>query len=118
MSMTIGEYTVKSPYYSEGWRRGRRVVGGDWLFLNVSRGKHYMGAHWAPTFTWRVWDDEYDTLMAALLVAEQGAVTVADDLGNTGTFMLETKANNPDDRWIGGEVHEVRADFIEVKGVG
>jgi hypothetical protein len=115
MSMTIGEYTVKSPMYADGWQRQRRRIGGDWLFLDARRGRHHMGAHWAPRFVWRVWGDDYTTLMAALADAEAGAVELTDHLGNTGEFML---AADPTDRLVGNTVHEVAADFIEVKGVG
>jgi hypothetical protein len=110
--MQIGDNTVKSPFYTDGWERERRRVGGDWLFLDASRGRHHMGAHWAPRFVWRVWGDDYTTLMAALADAEAAAVTLTDHLGNTGDFML---AANPSDRLIGNSVHEVTAAFVGVE---
>ena len=109
MSMTIGDNTVKSPYYGEGWERERRRIGGDWLFLDASRGRHHMGAHWAPRFVWRVTGDEYTTLMGALQAVEALPFVLTDHLGNTGEFLM---SGNPADRLIGTTVHEVSAQFI------
>ena len=111
MSMGIGDYAVKSPFYGEGWQRERRRVGGDWLFLDASRGRHHMGAHWAPRFVWRVRDDEYVQLMAALTAVEGTTFNLIDHLGNAGTMMM---IGNPTDRLIGTVLHEVGAQFIEV----
>lgn len=111
MSMTIGDNTVKSPFYGEGWERERRRIGGDWLFLDASRGRHHMGAHWAPRFVWRVVEDEYDTLMTALLAVEGVIFTLTDHLGNIGDVMM---VGSPTDRLIGTVLHEVSAQFIEV----
>lgn len=111
MSMTIGDNTVKSPYYGEGWERERRRIGGDWLFLDASRGRHHMGAHWAPRFVWRVWGDDYTTLMGALLAVEGTTFTLTDHLGNEAEVMM---VGNPTDRLIGTAVHEVTAEFVGV----
>lgn len=113
MSMTIGDNTVKSPFYGEGWERERRRVGGDWLFLDGSRGRHHITAHWAPRFVWRVTGDEYDDLMEALLAVEGTTFTLTDHLGNTGGVMM---VGNPTDRLIGTTVHEVTAEFVGVTG--
>lgn len=111
MSMGIGEHTIKSPFYGEGWERERRRIGGDWLFLDASRGRHHMGAHWAPRYVWRVVGEEYTALMAALLDVEGTTFGLIDHLGNSGTMML---VGNPTDRLIGTRLHEVSAQFIEV----
>ncbi len=113
MSMTIGDNTVKSPFYGEGWERERRRVGGDWLFLDASRGRHHMGAHWAPRFVWRVVGDEYTALMTALLAVEGTTFTLTDHLGNAADVMM---VGVPTDRLIGTALHEVSAQFVGVTG--
>lgn len=112
MSMTIGTATtLRNPAYSDGWQRTRRRIGGDWLFLDGSRGRHHVGAAWAPRFTWRVAGTDYSSLITALVAADGTAVTVSDDFGTSGTFML---AGDVQDVLIAEQVHEITAEFVAV----
>lgn len=112
MSMTIGTTSgLRNPAYSDGWERTRRRIGGDWLFLDGTRGRHHVGAAWAPRFTWRVTGSNYTNLIAALTAADGAAVTVSDDFGTSGTFLL---ASDVRDTLIAEGVHEVTAEFVSV----
>lgn len=112
MSMMIGAHVVASPFYGEeGWERVHQRTGGDWQYLDGSRGRHHVTAQWRWSVVWRVYGEEYAELMVALESMAGGYAIVTDHLGHSEECMLDGDVR---DRLIGTNVHEVSASFIQI----